>query len=190
MNFLTVEAEKYRDVWLSVPQYGEHSPGELFVPMFSTVATAGAHVVDAGTGSGRGALALTAAGYHVDCVCDLTADGLVEAARRFRFAEACLWRPLRPQLKLGRTEWVYCVDVLEHLPPQFTMLAVDQMLALAEVGLFLVVTLVPDQWGAVVGETLHRTVEAFTWWRDSLREVGRVVDARDQIQRGVFVVTR
>jgi hypothetical protein len=85
-------------------------------------------------------------------------------------------------------DWVYCCDVLEHVPPQFTMLAIDQMLRVARLGVFLSIALVPDQFGVWVGEALHQTVQPFVWWRDSLREVGEVVDARDLLIHGVYVV--
>jgi hypothetical protein len=76
--------------------------------------------------------------------------------------------------------------VLEHVPPQFTMLAVDQLLRITKVGCFLTVCSLADNLGVWVGHPLHQTVESFVWWRDSLREVGDVVDARDLHQAATF----
>lgn len=182
------ERALYEQMW-DIPAYETHAPGEQYVSIFAEHVPSPARVLDAGTGSGKGALALAAAGYEV-CCCDLTDAGLVEDARRLPFFEACLWRSLRPQVRVGWVDAVYCTDVLEHLPTQFTMLAVEQMLRLTERGVFVAVSLTPDQCGAWVGKSLHQTVQSFVWWRDSLREVGRVPDARDLLNDAVFWVER
>lgn len=187
---LTVkDATKYADVWASLPAYGDYAPGLEMLPAFQAMAPPPATVLDAGAGSGRASVALAQAGYDVT-LCDLTDVGLVDEARAMTFREACLWHPLRPQVRRGQFDWVYCVDVLEHVPPQFTMLAIDHMLAIAERGVFLGIALTPDGFGAMVGEPLHLTVQSFTWWRDSLREIGTLVEARDMMARGLYVVTR
>jgi hypothetical protein len=110
---------------------------------------------------------------------------LVDDARDFDFHSACLWHDLS---HVGRFDWVYCTDVLEHIPPQFTMLAIDQMLRVAKEGLFLTVSLVPDSFGVWAGKSLHQTVQPFQWWKDSLKELGTVTEARDLISNAVFVV--
>lgn len=189
MSLAQQQADHYATVWTTFTTYGVDSPGQDLVPTFQTFARPGATVLDAGCGSGKGALALAAAGYDVT-LCDLTDAGLLPEARALPFYTACLWKPLRSQVKRGAVDWVYCVDVLEHLPPQFTLLAVDQMLALATRGVFLGISLVPDNYGTWLGQPLHLTVQSFTWWRDALKELGTVVDARDQLIRGVYVVTR
>jgi len=183
------EQQLYADVWASIPQYGDVAPGERYVDILKEVCPAPAHVLDAGTGSGKGALALQQAGYTVT-LCDLTPEGLVPEARMLPFRPVCLWKPLRSQLGLGSVDAAYCTDVLEHVPPQFTMLAVDQMLQLATRGVLLTVSLTTDGFGAWVGRPLHQTVQGFTWWRDSLNEVGHVQDARDLLSTGLYWVTR
>jgi hypothetical protein len=127
-------------------------------------------------------MALHNAGFYVEA-CDFTSEGFHAADALFH--EACLWSDLS---HLGSFDWVYCTDVLEHIPPQFTMLAIDQMLKVAKQGLFLTVSLVPDSFGVWAGKSLHQTVQPFTWWKDSLAEVGTVVEARDLISNAVFVV--
>jgi hypothetical protein len=79
--------------------------------------------------------------------------------------------------------------VLEHLPTQFTMLAMEQLLRVASEGVFVSVSLAGDSAGAWLGYgDLHQTVQPFTWWRDSFKELGRVLDARDLIGNAIFVV--
>jgi 2-polyprenyl-3-methyl-5-hydroxy-6-metoxy-1,4-benzoquinol methylase len=184
MSLLDTERATYETVWSSVEGYAQHSPGEQYLPLFLQVAQPPATVLDAGTGSGKGSLALLGAGFDV-AACDMTGAGLTpDAANRVPFFDACLWHDFGSV----RFEWVYCTDVLEHIPPQFTMLAIDQMLRVAKEGLFLTVSLVPDSFGVWAGKSLHQTVQPFTWWRDSLEELGTVTEARDLISNAVFVV--
>lgn len=195
-TILQVERETYREMWTSVERYADHAPGEQMLPLFLQMVGSthrGVTVLDAGTGSGKGALALKAAGFDVR-LCDVTDAGLVPAAHALPFYEACLWHDLSPTTRAfghpGRTraDYVYCTDVLEHIPPQFTMLAIDQMLRVASRGLFLSVSLVPDTFGIWAGKALHQTVQPFTWWRDALKELGTVIEARDLIDSGVYLV--
>lgn len=190
MGLLTQQdTEKYADLWASLPAYGIHAPGLDVLPVFQSIAPPPATVLDAGSGSGQASAAMHARGYDVT-MCDLTDAGLCEDAQGLPFYTACLWKPLRPQVRRGAVDWVYCVDVLEHIPPQFTMLAIDQMLSIATNGVFLGIALTPDQFGVWMGGPLHLTVQPFTWWRDSLKELGTVVEARDMLHRALFVVTR
>jgi SAM-dependent methyltransferase len=190
------ETEKYADVWQALPQYATYSPGAELLPLFlQMVGESRGTVLDAGTGSGKGALALSAAGFDVTC-CDVTAAGLVPEAQMLPFYVTSLWHDLWPVARgaghPGRTrfDYVYCTDVLEHIPPQFTMLAIDQMLRVAQKGLFLGISLRADEFGTWVGQPLHQTVQSFTWWRDSLKELGEVVEARDLFSEAVFLVGR
>lgn len=163
-------------------------PGRTYLPAFlEIVGDQRGTVLDAGCATGTGALALEAAGFDVIC-CDLTGEGRLPEAMHFPFHEACLWYPLRPQIKRGNVDWVFCCDVLEHLPKQFTGLAIDHLLRVANRGVFLSVALDPDVFGAWVGRSLHQTVEGFTWWRDLCRELGTLVEARDLMRQAIYYV--
>lgn len=181
-NVLDRERAKYDDLWL-VDVYRENSPGEQLVPVFLDMAKTlpGQTVLDAGCGEGRGAVALASRGFIVDC-CDFSDAGY---AAPFKFERVCLWEPMR---QLGLRDWVYCTDVLEHVPPTFAMLVVSRLLEVAVRGLFLSISLVPDRYGVYIGETLHETVQSFVAWRDQLSEIGRVVEARDLIITGCYMV--
>ena len=195
-TLLASERDLYAGMWSAVPSYGDHSPGEHYLPMFLQClgrSPSGVTVLDAGTGSGKGAVALARAGFNVR-LCDVTDAGLVPEAAVLPFTDACLWHDLSGVTRgfghPGRTkaEYTYCTDVLEHIPPQFTMLAVDQMLRVSSKALFLTVSLVPDSFGVWVGKSLHQSVFPFVWWRDALRELGTVVEARDLIGNAMFLV--
>jgi SAM-dependent methyltransferase len=192
-NVQQAERETYEEMW-GVESYAEHSPGEHYAPVFDAlVRERGQHpldlsVLDAGCGSGKGALALSALGYTVT-LCDLTDAGLVPDAQPFPFFETALWNPLTGPYAFGRGyDYVYCTDVLEHLPTVFVGLAITRMLEVARKGLFISVALGPDQMGVWVGRPLHLTVQPFVWWRDHLDTLGRVIDARDLINEGLFLV--
>lgn len=194
MSLLQQERETYEDLWSSVEDYAKHAPGEQYLPIF--LALVGPHrgtVLDAGTGSGKGAVALQAVGFDVR-TCDVTDAGLCAAARQLPFTTACLWHDLSSVTRgfghPNRTtaDFVYCTDVLEHIPPPFTMLCVEQMLRVCSQGLFLSVSLVPDSFGVWAGKPLHQSVFSFVQWRESLAELGQVVEARDLLHNGVYFV--
>jgi SAM-dependent methyltransferase len=184
MTLLDTERDTYEQIW-SNDDYAKHSPGEKYVDVFLDMSGAsGGRILDAGTGSGKGALALAARGFDVE-LCDLTPDGLVDEARSLPFYTACLWHDdLRP----NNIDWVYCCDVLEHVPPHFTMLVIQRLLDVARQGVFLSIALVPDRFGALVGHPLHKTVQSFTDWREQLRELGRVSECRDLGDTGLYLV--
>lgn len=192
MSIVAQQRELYQEVWTTSDRYADVSPGAnnvgLFLDMVAGVARAGQTVLDAGTGSGKGALALDAAGFTVT-VCDLTYEGLlpeVRANRRIGSTDECsIWHDLTIY---GRFDWVYCCDVLEHIPPEYTMLTISRLLDVARSGVFLSIALVPDQFGVWVGEHLHQTVQPFTWWRDRLRDMGELVECRDCLLHGVYLV--
>lgn len=189
MSLLQTEAETYTDLWSSVESYGAVAPGEQMLPVFLDCigSRRHGHILDAGTGSGKGALALASAGFRVTCV-DMTDAGLVPDAKALPFHTGSLWHNLRRFAPTGSFDWVYCTDVLEHIPQQFTMLACEQMLRVSNRGLFLSVSLVPDSFGVWAGKPLHQTVQSFVWWKNSLSELGRVTDARDLVHAATFYV--
>jgi len=185
--------EKERDTYVSMwalPAYNDNSPGERMLPLFIDMAQPqhGASVLDAGCGGGKGALALAAAGFNV-LMCDLTDAGLLPEAKRLPFFTTALWSPLRARVSMPN-DYVYCCDVLEHIPPTFTMLVISRLLDVADKGVFLSISLMPDNFGVWIGKPLHQTVQSFQQWKEQLHAVGRVIEARDLLHMGVFLVER
>lgn len=188
MSLIQAERQTYETAW-SINDYGKMSPGETNVPLFLDMAhpTPGVSILDAGCGSGRGALALRDAGFHDIILCDLTPAGLLpEAHEYFAFVETVLWKPLPPAV--GRFDWVYCCDVLEHIPPTFTMLVAARLLEVAKRGVFFSIALMPDNFGAFVGKPLHQTIQPFQAWKEQFNALGRVVECRDLLAAGIFLV--
>tara|TARA_R110000868_G_scaffold78701_18_gene224264 strand:- start:663 stop:1259 length:597 start_codon:yes stop_codon:yes gene_type:complete len=190
-NILSTERATYEQAF-SVDAYSAYSPGEKYVPAF--LAMAGLRqddvgltkVLDAGCGSGKGGLALRKAGCAVT-LCDFVDERSPEVrdhhALPFHQIET-LWSPI----PLGTFDYVYCTDVLEHVPPEFTMLTIARMLEVSRQGVFLSIALVPDGFGVWIGKSLHQTVRGFTWWRDNIATLGRIVECRDLLQTGLFYV--
>jgi 2-polyprenyl-3-methyl-5-hydroxy-6-metoxy-1,4-benzoquinol methylase len=190
-NVVAREREKYESMW-SVPSYAHASPGAMMLPVFLDMANGVrvAHsVLDAGCGSGKGAVALAGAGFEVT-LCDLTDAGLVDAARAFPFHQTALWDDLSSIARTAddRFDYVYCCDVLEHIPPTFAMLVIRRLLDVSRLGVFLSISTVPDTFGSWIGEPLHQTVQSFVMWRDQLNTVGRVIEARDLLLAGCYLV--
>lgn len=191
-DLITREREKYTDIWSSVSSYGDRSPGEQLVTIFDDMRgdSGPVTILDAGCGSGKGALALAARGHRVT-LCDTTDAGLTDAAKALPFVQVNLWHDLSPLAYLAgvdRFDYVYCCDVLEHIPTPFTMLVIARLLAVAERGAFLSISTVPDNFGAWVGGALHLTVQPFVMWRDQIATLGRVRAARDLLLNGVYLV--
>lgn len=203
-----VEHQKrlYQEVWSTSASYGEMSPGFNNVGLFLSMAegryAAGQTVLDAGTGSGKGAVALAKAGFSVS-MCDLTCEGLTPEAEAVgpAFSGVCLWHDLAAVVYLDRVarqaeshepterfDWVYCCDVLEHIPTEYTMLTISRLLEVARLGVFLSIALVPDDFGVWVGESLHQTIRPFEWWRDRLKDLGELVECRDCLLYGAYLV--
>lgn len=181
-----------------VDAYRGESAAERMVPVFLDMMQGAerSRVLDAGCGTGRGMVALAAAGFEDVRGCDITPVGLVPEAQSFEFTTACLWAD--PVTRLGLADWVYCCDVLECVPEALTMLVVHNLLHVARWrtrsrpggGVFLTMSTEPDVHGVWVGASLRQTVKPFTWWLKHLETVGQVVSARDMLNRVAFMVER
>lgn len=194
MTLAVQEREKYESIW-SIPAYAENSPGEKVVPVFLDMAKPTRHdaILDAGCGSGKGAVALLLAGLDFKItLCDLTPDGLTDIAQHFPFFQAVLWEDLRRPGRLWGTkqtfDWVYCCDVLEHIPPTFAMLVISRLLEVATKGVFLSISLMPDEFGAFTGMSLHQTVQPYPVWVEQLSALATIRESRDLLSSGVFLL--
>ncbi len=178
------ERSKYEKAW-SLPDYSNNSPGEVYAEMFEDMASPqpGESLVDLGCGAGAGGKALTERwGLNVTYLDFVKVDGVPEP-----FIEQALWVPLpkrNPKWKYG-----YCCDVMEHIPPEYSMLVVRNIMDACETAFFSI-DFTKDNYGKFVGEPLHINIMPYTWWRDKLSEMGELVEARDLLGEGVFLVER
>lgn len=162
------EQEKYRRMWTDVLGYRKTSPGERLVPTFLEQADwhKGDTLLDAGCGPGRAGLALRLAGFQVTLL-DITEKSVDSESRGILpFIQGCLW-DVKADLILP-FNWVYCCDVLEHIPPEHVDAVLDNLAKLSVNGAFLQIALWEDGWGNKIGETLHLTVRPAEWWLDKI----------------------
>lgn len=182
------EREKYERVW-AIPEYSKFSPGERSVGIFADMVSpiAGPEdglpvgtVIDFGCGAGAAADGLRALGLRV-----IGVDHVDIGAGKYpgNFFQANLWAmPPTPPAHYG-----YCVDVMEHIPIEFTGLVLSEIIKRTDESFFRISTR-PDHFGSEIGESLHLTVKPFMWWLNRLQEFGEVRDARDFMHCGVYHV--
>lgn len=172
-----------------VDEYSRNSPGAQLVDFFCRIARPkpGASILDVGAGAGAGSRALRDLGFSVRAF-DITA----EAWRHedIHLDTGCIWRDLTKTF--AYFDFAYCTDVMEHIPTEFTALAISEILKTVhdDGRAFFSISFGPDNCGQFIGEPLHLTVKPFTWWCNLIREVGTLHDARDLIGDGVFLVGR
>lgn len=191
-----VEKTKYSQMW-DIHEYGDTSPGCNIADAFAKISKClpGETLIDLGTGSGKAAVRLQQKHkLHVQTL-DITSHCMREDAQELfdeSHVEASLWSNWPDQLPAvdNLYNYAYCCDVMEHIPPEFTMLCLNNMFRAAK-HVFIQVDIDPEGWGDLINETLHLTVMPFVWWRDHIAEFGTILDCRDmvgKIHRAVFYV--
>lgn len=199
MGVVARERMLYEDVYDSITKYAAESPGaanfSTFLEMVQ-VPIDKRHLMsalDAGCGGGYGALEFQKAGFGKVVMCDITDFGLSAEAKAsgIRFYQTPLWESLHIVAggTFGRSfDYVYCCDVLEHIPKEFTMLTISRLLDITRLNLFLSISHRTDVHGVWVGRHLHQTVENFVWWRDNLAAMAEIVECRDLLSYGLFLL--
>jgi hypothetical protein len=195
MQIADRERAKYEELWSSVSEYRGVFPGLDNVQRFMDVLQPEPHqklrplsLIDIGCGVGNAGLAFSDHGFDVSYL-DITGVGLLPAVPRQRFIQAALWDRWRPPMALW-WDYGFCCDVLEHIPPEFTMLSLHRIMSACRTTWF-EIALVPDNCGALIDADLHLTVKPFLWWLERFETLGaHVIDARDLLDSGLYVVRR
>lgn len=172
---MTIEAqerEKYRKMW-AIPRYRLSSPGLVAVDAFMTACQPSPQetVVDLGCGTGRAGLSLWKRGLDVtlvDCCPEANETALP-------FHEAILWD--LPG-SLGPFDWIYCVDVLEHLPTEYVERTLAQFAHITTKGGYLQIALTQDWCGKMIRDVLHLTIRPVSWWHERIDRYWTVKDAK------------
>lgn len=186
MNIIDIERAKYSELWTDVPDYRKYSPGLENVSRFMDIIKPdqGSTLIDIGCGTGEAGLEFQRKGLYVRWV-DITNAGLHPDIPHSRFIYSSLWGDWTQD----GYDYGFCCDVMEHIPPEYTMLVIDKIISSCRTTWFQI-ALVPDQFGATIGQTLHLTVQPFNWWLDRMREFGNVIDARDLCGQALYIVKR
>ncbi len=172
MDLTLQEKEKYIKMW-DIPLYRSVSPGsnlaECFLDYFFHEMKAGETLTDFGCGTGRAAHRFLERGLNVQLI-DIAPnclDGEVQALtlilpHRITFTEACLW-----ELASGTqtTDWIYCCDVMEHLPESRVEQTLEQLAQRNTKGGCFQIFLEDDiAFGSLIKDQLHLTIRTQAWW--------------------------
>lgn len=177
------EREKYEQIWAQ-PDYKKFSPGLQNVERFMKVIepTPGQTLIDIGCGAGVAGLEFQKRGLTVSFL-DLTGAALEDGV--YAFVEEPVWS--HKWWRHRKWDYGFCCDVLEHIPPEYTMLSVARIMEACHCA-WLQINFDPDLMGSLIGKPLHLTVQSYTWWLGRLATLGKVIDARDLCGMGVFVM--
>lgn len=151
----------------------------------------GARIIDLGCGAANAGLDLADRGYDVTYL-DITDAALPPIIDRKHFIQSPLWGKWGVGCRHGnghRWDYGFCCDVLEHIPVEYTMLCIDRILEYCSVA-WLQICNKGDDFGKMIGEPLHVTVQPYSWWLVRIATLGKVVEARDLCDDSLFVVTR
>ena len=188
------EIDKYKKIW-SYKAYRKVSPGQELVPLFLEISGAKkGTLIDLGCGTGK-------AGKKLSKKFDVTlldfVDNCVEKSNKLPFIKQPLYDPIKGITKVRKLasehplhfDYGYCCDVMEHLPTEYVMMALKNIITHCDHAFF---SICPnkDNFGGIIGHPLHMTVKPFTWWKERLAEVAEIVDARDLIRYCIFYVRR
>lgn len=182
------ERDKYEKIWTSVEEYRDYSPGLVNVDRAMEIIQPeqGSTLIDIGCGGGVAGLAFQRHGMKVWYL-DITEAGLVPDVPRDRFIKSPLWAPGWGIGGVNRWDVGFCCDVLEHIPPEYTMLVIDRIVQHCGIAWFQISNL-QDQFGANIGMPLHLTVQPYAWWLSRIAEIADVKVARDLCGESLFVV--
>lgn len=103
---------------------------------------------------------------------------------QLNFLPACLWAL---PFSLQKADWIYCCDVLEHIPPDRFEQTLKEMADHMLSGGFLSVCLKEDLMGESVGEPLHLTVKPGKWWLDLLSKYFEIKE-QEEIAEGLYLI--
>ncbi len=188
MTIVDTEQKKYAELWHDVPEYRDYSPGQENVSRFMDIIhpAEGELLIDIGCGTGVAGLDFVRHGLIV-CWLDITDAGLLPEVPRNRFIQEPIWSQWN-DWKYGH-DYGFCCDVMEHVPTEYTMLALDRIISSCHMSWFQI-ALVPDQFGVAIGQPLHLTVQPFNWWLERIRTLGAIMIARDLCGQALFVVQK
>ena len=182
------ERSKYRRMW-DQPQYRIGSPGLRVVrdflldckPMMGREVVT---LVDLGCGTGRaGELLSRYPAIKVDLV-DF-APNANETGKDV--LDICLWD--LQGFGSRHWDWGYCVDVLEHIPPEKVPATLDTISRVTDAVFFEIAT-VEDGCGDLIGEDLHLTVRPPDWWHTMARQYWPVVNCEELSKRRVRLLCK
>lgn len=177
------EKEKYERMW-SMLTYRQDSPAEQIVDLIIEKLDPKGKILDFGCGTGRAAKAISDKGYDVHLI-DFASNCRDEAACNLPFTQL----DLTEEIPL-KAEYGYCVDVMEHIPPEQVESVVKNIMESAN-NVFFQISTINDRCGLTIGKELHLTVKPIKWWVDMFEKNGNtVVWSQDDVIECKLLVRR
>ncbi len=179
------EKAKYEALWEHLPEYRESSPGlELvgnFLQFFQSEIRTGQTLIDFGCGTGQVVPQFLNRGLFLSLV-DLSSNCLDQGIPflmqlcpdQLKFYEASLWDLPKNLLP---SHWIYCCDVLEHIPEDKIDQVLQAMASRTKRGGYLSISLCEDKIGKIIREPLHLTVKPRDWWQEKISQYWQIVHA-------------
>ena len=161
------EKEKYHRMW-SMLSYRQDSPAERIVDTILKQLQPTGRIIDFGCGTGRAAARISAKGHDVVLV-DFASNCRDEEAAGLPFIELDLSEPMPLRERFG-----YCIDVMEHIPPDQVDNVIRNIMGSAS-SVFFQISTVSDKMGAMINRSLHLSVHPHKWWREKFAALGYFV---------------
>lgn len=191
----TLEKQKYEEMWTH-EGYRLTSPGFdaacYFFDHFKDKVQKGDSILDLGCGTGRTGALFFSKGLLVrmiDIAANCLDENIVSLTHLFpneiQFLQVCLWK-LPSSLK--PVDWIYCCDVLEHLPQHYIDKAFYHMAKRMKKGGFLQIFLKDEPFGLMIGKRLHLTIQSKEWWIDKISTYWEIEDFGPEVKGGRFTV--
>lgn len=182
------EKIKYEKMW-NQELYRKRSPGLLLATFFlyhiQDRVKVGDSILDFGCGTGAASLLFFEKGLDVtlvdianNCLSPIARDLVQNKTAKFKFIEASLWD--LPQ-DLNPCDWIYCIDVLEHLPEPKLMEALQSMAKKTKKGGALQVFLEDETMGESIGEKLHLSIYPLNWWIEKISSFWKIEHVQEII---------
>jgi len=184
------ERDKYHEIWTTVPEYRINSPGLKNVERFMKIMrpNEGYTIIDIGSGECKAGLEFEKFGLR-SWYLDITDAAKPEEIKKEKFILSPLWGNWKYPHSGSKWDYGFCCDVLEHIPPEYTMLCLANIIKNCQIS-WLQIALVEDVMGEAIGDVLHLTVRPFDWWLTRLGTLGTVLEARDLLETGLYVVQK
>lgn len=174
MNLHEIELSKYNRIW-DRQEYRQWSPGENAIDNFlrNCPWKPGDSLVDLGCGTGRAGAALATHGLNV-----VLLDFCVKAieVRDLPVIRHNIWELYNTGLQW---DWVYCVDVLEHIPEEMVEDTLKGIAHTTRKGGYLQIALFEEGCGRLINERLHMTVKSYDWWYNKIISHVNIIGSED-----------
>lgn len=173
------EREKYQRIWTH-EVYAESRTSVEHAEVFlrEVEIPPGASIIDFGCGAGHASRHLHERGHRVLGI-DIAGNAIdLLGLDSFAFLRACLWE-LPVQL---RADYGFCVDMMEHLPPERVRDVLKVIATTVERTAFFCISVRPDGCGRLINDILHLTVRPPGWWMEELAALWpdvRIVEERE-----------